>query len=253
MGFIYCLQSPSGKKYVGMTESSVSERFASHVRDAHCHASSAIHHAINKYGGDYFTVTILDESDCRDELCAKEAFWIAELNTLSPHGYNLKGGGESGYKFTDEAKQRVSEGVRKAQAVLGYKEKQSAASKRVWKDPDRLAKHAQQMRAYWAVEGHKQKHSEVMREHWEDGSRAAAYSERMLTTWEDDAYREKVIRGLRRSAPCVQAEGVLYDCASHAAEELGIPTYTVIYRVHSKLNKWKGWHNVRHEGLEPKR
>ena len=49
--------------------------------------------AIKKYGKANFTCEILCYADNIDTLNTLEIFWIKELNTLSPNGYNLSPGG----------------------------------------------------------------------------------------------------------------------------------------------------------------
>ena len=65
--------------------------------------------AINLYGWENFTVEIIET--CPVEfLNEREMFWIRELNTKAPNGYNLTDGGESclGFKHTDESRAKIS-------------------------------------------------------------------------------------------------------------------------------------------------
>jgi len=90
MGFIYKITSPSKKMYVGQTKNKPQKRW-----NEHCKQSSgcvALKNAITKYGLENMTFEVVEE--CADELLNdREHHWIRDLNTLSPHGYNLRTGG----------------------------------------------------------------------------------------------------------------------------------------------------------------
>ena len=101
LGEIYCLTSPSGKKYVGQCVKSLAggqnwgyiSRWKDHIRDAKTrNYCRVLNNAINKYGPENFKLEVLKEC-LVDELDFYENHYIETLNTLSPNGYNLKTGG----------------------------------------------------------------------------------------------------------------------------------------------------------------
>lgn len=91
--------------YVGQTRTTLAERWKHH---RHSHGCSAIHSALLKYGFDNFTIEQIDSASSQEELNEKEKYWISELNTLSPNGYNLTTGGESP-EWCEESRLRMSE------------------------------------------------------------------------------------------------------------------------------------------------
>jgi group I intron endonuclease len=117
MGDIYCLTSPSGKKYVGQCVQILSNgrkwgylnRFEAHCRDAYnpnkdyCRVLNA---AIRKYGRDNIVIELLTECTI-DKLDFTENYYIVLLNTLSPNGYNLTTGGSLS-RQSDETKEKRS-------------------------------------------------------------------------------------------------------------------------------------------------
>ena len=137
-GQIYLLINKSnGKLYVGQAACFVGTnnnswgtigRWKSHVREAvknsddHC---VLLNHAIRKYGETGFEILTLFKGN-NDELNEKEIYYIQLLKSMSPHGYNLKTGGDkgkdsdetkqkkkeakTGLKFSDETKQNISKG-----------------------------------------------------------------------------------------------------------------------------------------------
>lgn len=71
----------------------------------------AITRAIEKYGPDNFTIEELEECPL-DLLDERERFWIKELGSLSPSGYNLSNGGGRRHTLSAEARKRISDANR---------------------------------------------------------------------------------------------------------------------------------------------
>lgn len=113
----------SGKIYVGQAVSHILNhnrfrphgregRFKTHISEAFSTKKNQSHYlnnAIRKYGVNDFVVNLLECCDTSnaDE---RETHHIAALNSLFPHGYNLKNGGGV-FVHSDESKMRVSVGV----------------------------------------------------------------------------------------------------------------------------------------------
>jgi hypothetical protein len=108
-GEIYKLTSKtSGKSYIGQAKKYVgkydtpwgtSGRWKSHISEAissrkdHC---VLLNNAIRKYGRDDFIVIKLCDCSDKNDMDAKEVFYIKEYGTLVPNGYNLNKGGNNG-------------------------------------------------------------------------------------------------------------------------------------------------------------
>ena len=110
MGVIYVrLNLINGKKYVGQaTNLEVRQKTWKNLNKPY--AGPAINAARAKYGIDNFGFEILKE--CKDdELDYWEKYYIKELNTKAPYGYNLTegGGGMSGYTLSEETRKKLSE------------------------------------------------------------------------------------------------------------------------------------------------
>lgn len=98
----------NGKQYVGQTNDFKQREYEWNSLNGH-YAGKLIFNARKKYGLENFKVEILKECDTQDELNKWEIFYIKELNTKKPNGYNLTDGGEtsSGYKLSDEHIDRI--------------------------------------------------------------------------------------------------------------------------------------------------
>ena len=112
MGYIYLRTNKiNGKQYVGQV---ITRRFKTRQSDwnnlKRPYAGIFLNRARAKYGIDAFDFEILKE--CEDEeLDYWEMYYIKELNTKTPNGYNLTDGGDGmkGYHWSEESKRKISE------------------------------------------------------------------------------------------------------------------------------------------------
>ena len=110
MGVIYVRPNLiNGKKYVGQAKD-LEVRQCDWMCLSQPYAGTLINRAREKYGIDAFGFEILKECN-DDELDYWEKYYIKELNTKAPYGYNLTDGGDGckGYHHTEEAKKKMSE------------------------------------------------------------------------------------------------------------------------------------------------
>lgn len=110
MGFVYSiLNKTNGKIYVGQTTQGKT-RFTQHKCNLrrNTHQNPHLQSSWNKYGEDSFEFNVLEH--CTDEkLGDNEDWWINYFDsTNSEKGYNLKEGGNTGFKFTEESLKRMS-------------------------------------------------------------------------------------------------------------------------------------------------
>lgn len=101
------LTSPSGKSYIGQTTRSVEERLKEHQKSRDC---IAIYNAIQKYGWENFEKDWYELPD--EELNKHEELMVEVLGTLSPDGYNLRDGGGSTGKLSEETKKKIGDANR---------------------------------------------------------------------------------------------------------------------------------------------
>ena len=103
MGEIYCITSPSGKKYIGQCVKFLSSgkkwgynsRWKQHILDSkNKNYCRLLNNAIKKYLPENFTIELLHECDI-EELNEYEKYYINLYNTFTTNGYNLTTGGNS--------------------------------------------------------------------------------------------------------------------------------------------------------------
>lgn len=96
IGIYKITSKTTGKIYVGQSIN-IKKRFYEHTYKAfdkkELGYSSILHQAMRKYGIEDFSLEIIEECSV-DQLDERERYWIKELNTLSPNGYNILVGGQ---------------------------------------------------------------------------------------------------------------------------------------------------------------
>ena len=103
-GIIYKLTCLiSWKVYVGQTTKTLDERFIQHSR-----TDSLIGKAIRKYGAENFLREVLEVCDTPEQLNERERYWIRELNSKVPNGYNLTDGGAIGWTHLPQTRANIS-------------------------------------------------------------------------------------------------------------------------------------------------
>lgn len=86
-GFVYCYTSPSGKKYIGKTKTTLKERAKENYKGYK--GCTAFYNALQKYGYENFQVEILEEVPL-ERLIEAETQYIIDMNTTDPNvGYNI--------------------------------------------------------------------------------------------------------------------------------------------------------------------
>lgn len=84
----------SEKIYVGKHETM-------NINDSYFGSGTVLKMAIKKYGKENFTKEIIEEVENIENMNIREIYWINELCTISPNGYNINIGGKGGDNFTN--------------------------------------------------------------------------------------------------------------------------------------------------------
>lgn len=133
----------NGKRYVGITDQSLEDRWNKHLTCARNGSEYHFHRAIRKHGAEAFESVIIDECLTREELLEAEKRWIWLLASNVPeYGYNMTLGGDgvAGLKFSEESKRRMSESHTGRTLSDEHKQKISDAAKRRYQDPSERLK-----------------------------------------------------------------------------------------------------------------
>jgi group I intron endonuclease len=107
---IYKIENNINRKiYIGLTTKDLSRRISEHVAEN----KSCIQKALNKYGIQSFTISVIDHAESRDILCEKEKYWINYYDCKVPNGYNLTDGGDGLINPTSEVRMSISNTLKK--------------------------------------------------------------------------------------------------------------------------------------------
>lgn len=98
----------TGKQYVGATTLKLKYRWKLHCSAAERKPKGLLHQDIRTYGTSKFIVGVLSVALNDQALDDLERFWIRELRTQSPNGYNLTGGGKAGFEVGPEICAKLS-------------------------------------------------------------------------------------------------------------------------------------------------
>lgn len=127
----------SGMRYFGMTRTTLAQRMNAHIQAAKRKAdTSYLHNAIRAHGADKFEIKMIHECETRALAAELERFIIEEANSQHPGGYNLRTGGDGGYAWHPDSKERARKNTKayfeeNPQARLNV----SAKVSEVWKNP----------------------------------------------------------------------------------------------------------------------
>jgi len=103
-GYLYLIEFPNGKSYVGITRKSIRKRVMQHSKAS---TKSVLHRAIMAHGESNVRVKAIGLF-LWELLGLAEAAAISEHKTLSPSGYNFTSGGEGGYEIATEVRAKMS-------------------------------------------------------------------------------------------------------------------------------------------------
>lgn len=138
-GYIYCIENLiNRKKYIGQTMVTVRNRYYQHLSASRAGVDTYLYRAMRLHGEENFRVSIVcTESDkskrkLQEKLNELESFYIDELNTCNPNGYNMTTGGRSFSEPSSRAVALVSDNgdiigmyqsIREAAECCGVNEK----------------------------------------------------------------------------------------------------------------------------------
>lgn len=130
----------NGRCYVGQSVN-LYDRIRAHHFDSRRGIKALLYNSIRKYGIENFEVTIL-QLCTRDQLHEREIHFIKEYNCVDPKGYNLTCGGDVNVMLIPEIRAKS-----KAATKLAMSRPDVVANlRRVWSDPEVLARRREQVK-----------------------------------------------------------------------------------------------------------
>ena len=181
-GYIYKIEFPNGKHYIGLTTTSLEKRTNQHKRAAKKGDTQCLYIAIRKYDMvDTFELIEIDTAETREELCEKEFGYILMYNSYykDENGYNMTFGGDgvNGYICTEDDRQKISELTKKY-----YQENPNAGNE-----------HGEIMKEYYKNNPEaRKKQSEILKKHYKNNpDKIQQISESLKKYFENPEARQK--------------------------------------------------------------
>ena len=160
-GYIYKIQFPNGKNYIGLTTTSLEQRTKEHKRSAERGDLKLIYKALRKYEMiDSFELIEIDTATTLEELREKEIGYILEYKShyIDGNGYNMTYGGEgtNGYVFTEDDNKKNSD-----------------RKKKYYENPEAIQKNREAIKKYYEDNPiARQKMSEIKNKYYQDNPEA---------------------------------------------------------------------------------
>ena len=196
-GYIYKIQFPNGKHYIGQTTTSLKQRTKEHRRCAKNGDTKCLYNALRKYDMvDTFELIEIYASDTLEELREKEIRYIKEYNSyyMNKQGYNMTYGGEgiNGYVFTEDDNIKNSERRKKYYEKYPEKKKEhSERMKKIFENPDAIEKNREAQIKYFQTPGAREKCSEAQKKRFENPETIIKMSESRKKYFQTPGAREK--------------------------------------------------------------
>ena len=181
----------NGKKYVGQTVLTLEKRWQKHCSvGSRCNALLA---AITKYGRHSFSVMEIATAQTKAELDAMESCAVDAHQSLAPHGYNLRAGGQSRGKLTDAMKDHLRRVLLEKWKDAEYRERLVSAHR----TPEYIGRTSEIHKARTASPEARA----VLKERASSPEFKAKVSAASRANWARQEYREQAQRMLRALAP----------------------------------------------------
>lgn len=192
--YIHCEETNKG--YVGQhNEVSPIKRFKSHIQQAKRGKNKGVlHHAINKYGSEYFTIQPLCVVP-KEALSRMEAYWAEQLGTYVwdyPGGYNMIWCGDTsrtGFKASEETKQKQSSSMKGKTKSEEHRQKLREANIGKIRTEESKKKQAESNKGTKRSEECKAKQSESAKKLWEEGKSPIIAA---LQAQKTEEYKQKI-------------------------------------------------------------
>jgi group I intron endonuclease len=195
--YIHCKETNKG--YVGQhNEVSPIKRFKSHIQQAKRNKPErmgVLHHAINKYGQESFTIETLCVVP-EEAISRMEEYWAEQLGTYTwdyPGGYNMIWCGDTtrtGFKASEETKKKQSEAAKGRIVSEETKKKLSEAFKNMSEETKNkmIAGNKNRKKPPPRTVEHREKMRSIMKKKWEEGTSPIL---KALEAQKSNEYKEK--------------------------------------------------------------
>jgi group I intron endonuclease len=192
--FIRCTESR--KTYVGSSVN-MHRRLESHIRALRkgCHGSPILQRSWNKYGEQSFETGVLELVPDRENLLSREQYWIDTSN--SDFNVARVAGRVTGWRATDEQRQRASERAIKMWSDPVFRERTSGQIRKGWQNEESREIVSARSKKMFSAPGYREEHGRKIREALSSPEARSARSEQRRLDWADPEKRARLLEGRR--------------------------------------------------------
>lgn len=242
-GYIYETENLiSHRKYIGMhqwNEYSIDESYLG--------SGVALKDAVESYGSENFSCRIIEFCYSYEELCEREAFWIALYGAVdSEEYYNLIDGGRSGictYESLSDAEKEIFKARSGANARKWFSDEENKkrwlsilrsdlvnkrrleSSRRFWSDRERREKLVQHrrdtMKKHWSIEENIEAHRGLMQKVHNTPEAVENHRKAAIEINSRPEVKEKIRKAHLKRVMCIELD-MIFECAQAAMDYLGI-------------------------------
>ena len=173
-GYIYKIEFPNGKVYIGQTSRTLEERKKEHKRCAKKGVPYYVYNVLRCHNMvDTFELIEIDTADTKEELDEKEKGYILMYKSLDrEYGYNRTIGGDGviGCVRTEENRKNMSEGIKKYyEENPEARQKNSERQKKYHLEhPEKAQRHSERQKKRYEDPEERQKTSESIKKYYEE-------------------------------------------------------------------------------------
>lgn len=190
---VYCHIFPNGKRYIGITKTTLEKRWDNGKSYKTC---PLVNRAIEKYGWENIKHEVLCVVETKEDAELQEREFIKKYNTTNPKfGYNILPGGDVATNpVTDEMRYKLGSGWRGKKRTEDEKKRIGEGVRKKFSRPEGNGHIGVK-----ATKGTKKKMSESQKKSWEDEKRRKEASDRMKRRMADQEYRKRILDNLAKN------------------------------------------------------
>ena len=228
-GIIYKITNLiNGKVYIGQTIQGLKQRWKQHKNHSKYH-DFLLYRAMKKYGNNNFKIEQIDVAYSKEQLDAKESYWIEKYNCLSPNGYNCLSGPTGTPKVCEITRKKLSK-----------------ASKRMWKNPEyrkKISKALKGKKLGDFTEEHKEKISKSLTGRTLTNEHRKKIGRATRKLWEDEKYRKACLKPFqeynnKQKKKVINLDtGKIFESINDAARFYNLPQQNISKVLHGKRKR----------------
>lgn len=249
-GYVYAILFPNGKRYIGVTSTSMEKRFRDHLSASRSakQNKTKLYKTMSEIDHSLLKMEFIEKCHNKEDCIAKEKAAIERYDSVD-NGYNTVYGGENpeGYVFSKEDRIKISIAQKKRFEREEERKKASEATKLWMKNsPEKVEKMNARRREVVTTVEHRKMMSDKMKKVYKDNPELVKRTGETLSRRykEDSDLRERISRALGGGPIEVLKDGVVvskYPSVGTAAREMKLSLGNICSVLKGRRNHTGGY------------